>query len=99
VWLLSSETLEQQLRDWSPGSASGMLSSAVATRRAPKSCVAITTQANRRGRVEATKARWSVAQNLQVVECSMTHESGMMRFAVIVSKYFSEAAAIDFSQP
>ena len=76
VWLLSSETLERQLRDWSPGSASGILSSAVVTRRAPKSCVAIATQANQQGGVEATNARWSVAQNLQVVECSMTHESG-----------------------
>jgi hypothetical protein len=46
VWLLSSVTIERQLRDWSPGSASGILSSAVVTRRAPKSCVAIATQAN-----------------------------------------------------
>jgi len=53
VWLLSSETLERQLRDWSPGSASGILSSAVVTRRAPKSCVAIATQANQQGGVKA----------------------------------------------
>jgi hypothetical protein len=39
---LSSETLGRQLRNWSSGTASGIVSSAVATRRAPKSCVAIT---------------------------------------------------------